>query len=758
MLKSSSTTDPVALALSLKEKEKEIIKNFIYHGIGNTDDELYIYLFELLNGRPPIGVPENFSDLMSLLNQCKADIIAGKSISLNIMKRMTISCATVNQNVPTTLKQVPDVPDAKVDSTLSVPKSPKKNKKTRADAAKVKACKDAARNFAELPCYRDVTSGTTEQYCPRLRNTSSCPFNHDVAQAKAYISSLGNAVTNENNNGYLPLLPCNTVTGATLTPWYPRNTILLDEGSNVHCANSTLMDMSNMHTITPKYNGTIGGWITITQTGRMQHTDLLCDYTPYSPFNIISKERIKHDSAWSLNEEVIPPHNQKSYTLTRFDGLYLRFVPVNGVYMYIMETPQYIALQHNTVAATTALPQQYMQNIAQLTFSSAEKHGLMRIYPLLESGLSYSEIESLVRTKHINNINLTDIANAKLTLGYDRPWLAGTNQLSQFPPPVQQIPRHVQLQDITAMFDIGQLFQYNCLIGIGGDICDVSLLDAPNAQVTKNNVLAMINRYRTAGYNVAAYAVDAGSAFGTRLRAVLEQTGTRIDPLYGGEHAATAEVMIRTIKYKLRSLIIKHGRKVPNTPNTYTMRYDLIKHAISYVVQRYLMTTRKQRNMSASESLTGVMPCYEDFNLPFLTPVEVTDTSNLTRRNNTNVALTHTCLSLAPLGDGRGGYYFLNLRTKKIIKRARDAHTTTIKHTSATGQRTLRGISMISHLTLMRTTSQAPYSHVLYVMHQFLTRFNLHRRRFMPLLIPLLTQPNHLLMMQTRKYPQTHLP
>ena len=66
MLKSSSTTDPVALALSLKEKEKEIIKNFIYHGIGNTDDELYIYSFELLNGRPPISVPDNFSDLMSL--------------------------------------------------------------------------------------------------------------------------------------------------------------------------------------------------------------------------------------------------------------------------------------------------------------------------------------------------------------------------------------------------------------------------------------------------------------------------------------------------------------------------------------------------------------------------------------------------------------------------------------------------------------------------------------------------------------------
>ena len=49
----------------------------------------------------------------------------------------------------------------------------------------------------------------------------------------------------------------------------------------------------------------------------------------------------------------------------------------------------------------------------------------LRIYPLLESGLSYAEIQELVRTKHITNINLPDIANAKLVLGYDKAWLAG---------------------------------------------------------------------------------------------------------------------------------------------------------------------------------------------------------------------------------------------------------------------------------------------------------------------------------------------
>ena len=39
------------------------------------------------------------------------------------------------------------LPSAKVDPTPSVPKPPKKTKQTRADAAKVKPCKDAARNF-----------------------------------------------------------------------------------------------------------------------------------------------------------------------------------------------------------------------------------------------------------------------------------------------------------------------------------------------------------------------------------------------------------------------------------------------------------------------------------------------------------------------------------------------------------------------------------------------------------------------------------
>ncbi len=185
----------------------------------------------------------------------------------------------------------------------------------------------------------------------------------------------------------------------------------------------------------------------------------------------------------------------------------------------------------------------------------------------------------------------------------------------------------------------------------------------------------MIQRYHNAGYRVAAYAVDAGSVFSARLKELLAQTGLRQDPLYGGEHATTAEVTIRVLKYKLRALIVRHGRKVPNTANTYTIRYDLITHAFTYVAQRYLMTVRKGNTISASEALTGIMPVYEDFALPFLTPVEVTDISNKVQRNNTNLALTNTCLSLEPLGDGRGGHRFYNIRTKKIITRAANQYT-----------------------------------------------------------------------------------
>ncbi len=92
------------------------------------------------------------------------------------------------------------------------------------------------------------------------------------------------------------------------------------------------------------------------------------------------------------------------------------------------------------------------------------------------------------------------------------------------------------------------------------------------------------------------------------------------DPLYGGEHATTAEVAIICIlKYKLRALvIIRHGRKVPNTANMYTVWYDPITRANAYVAQRLLMSVKKGNTISASEALTGIMPTYTDFALPFL--------------------------------------------------------------------------------------------------------------------------------------------
>ena len=331
--------------------------------------------------------------------------------------------------------------------------------------------------------------------------------------------------------------------------------------------------------------------------------------------------------------------------------------------------------RHQPVTASTiAMPQQYIDNIAQLTFSSAEKHGLLRIYPLLESGLSYAEIQDLVRTKHLTNIGLPDIANAKLVLGYDKAWLAGNNKLNQLSTPIPPIPAHVRLEEITVTFDVGYLFKHNFLIGVGAHICDAQLLNATNAKVTRENITQMLNHFSRAGYKVVAYSADSGSEFAQDLNRTLALCGIRQDPAYGGEHAATAEKMIQLLKYKLRSLIIRHGRRIKKT-NTYEIRHDLIRHAVAYVVQQYLMTVRKGKTTSTSEAITGIMPSYDDYSLPFLTVVEISDTSNLTQRNNTNLALTNTCLSLAPLADGRGGYSFYNLNTKRIINRARNQYT-----------------------------------------------------------------------------------
>jgi len=175
-----------------------------------------------------------------------------------------------------------------------------------------------------------------------------------------------------------------------------------------------------------------------------------------------------------------------------------------------------------------------IDNIAQLTFSSAEKHGLLRIYPLLESGLSYAEIQDLVRTKHLTNIGLLDIANAKLVLGYDKAWLAGNNKLNQLSTPIPPIPAHVRLEEITVTFDVGYLFKHNFLIGVGANICDAQLLNATNAKVTRENITQMLNHFSRAGYKVVAYSADSGSEFAQDLNRTLALCGITPRPSVWG--------------------------------------------------------------------------------------------------------------------------------------------------------------------------------------------------------------------------------
>ena len=687
--------DVAVTATKLSDKEKEIVTHFIYHGVTDMNENIYVYLCELINGNPPIAIPCDFTSLMELLTRCRHDLIACKSVSVNVLNRMMThsSFGTVSKPPPTPKK-------AKTPTAASTTTTPSAKPPTTAPAmttttsVPTDACRNAAHKFAEQPCFRDLHDGVIDQYCPRLSNGNQCRYSHQVKDAKKYLSALGNtntSVTNDATNPYpptsspskIPYYGSVTMIGGTpasalMPSWYPPHTILLDEGSNVHCANSALMDMTTLHRIPTKYNGTIGGWILTDQAGVMPYTQLTCDYTPRSPFNIISKSLIERDPSWRLVEGILSDTHVKCYELHRSDGHTIRFVPMHGVYIHIANAVKPLQPSYNPpqlAAASVTLPQQFIDNMAHLTLSSTEKHGLLHIYPLLESGLSYSDIEALIRTKHITNVTNADIGNAKLVLGYDRPWLAGNNKLTQIPPAIPRIPHNVQLRDITVTFDMAQMFHRNCLIGIGANICDIATPENASAPITKHHVTAMIQRYHNAGYRVAAYAVDAGSTFCSRLKELLTQTGLRQDLLHGGEHAASAEVTIRILKYKLRALIVRHGRKVPNTANKYTIRYDLITHAFAYVAQHFLMRIRKGNTISASEALTGIMPTYEDFALPFLTPVEITDISKTVQRNNTNLALTNTCLSLEPLGDGRGGYRFYNLRTKKIITRAANQYT-----------------------------------------------------------------------------------
>jgi hypothetical protein len=101
------------------------------------------------------------------------------------------------------------------------------------------------------------------------------------------------------------------------------------------CANPALIDMQTLRSIPPKYNGTIGGWILTNQAGVMPYTQLVCDYTPKSPFSIISKSLIERDPAWTLVEGILCDTHDKCYELHHANGKRIRFVLTHGVYIHI---------------------------------------------------------------------------------------------------------------------------------------------------------------------------------------------------------------------------------------------------------------------------------------------------------------------------------------------------------------------------------------------------------------------------------------
>ena len=276
-------------------KEEEVIRHFVTEAYKNTGDPTFIRLNELIKRDPsPVPIPTTFTTLAALINQCGVDVMTGKCQTLSIKQSILSDVRGTYATVTT-----PATPE------VVVPKA-EKQKNPRPKPAKTTGtnpCEGAAIAFAKTPTYRSIDTGTTEAHCPRLTNSRACPYNHDVTLAKTFISALGNnaspAVTNQTTNGYntfsndIPYTGRVSMIGATpasdqLLPWYPPHTVLLDEGSNVHCANDALMDASTLRNIPEKYNGTIGGWVLTNKSGIMHSTGLQCEYTPRSPFNIIT--------------------------------------------------------------------------------------------------------------------------------------------------------------------------------------------------------------------------------------------------------------------------------------------------------------------------------------------------------------------------------------------------------------------------------------------------------------------------------------
>ena len=448
---------------------------------------------------------------------------------------------------------------------------------------------------------------------------------------------------------------CNAVFATQLMTRYPPTSILLDNGANVHTVNPHGLVPNSLRSIpVPMTILTVGGSIVITEIGIMHSTQLLAYYTPLAPFSIISEQLIKGDPLWHLEQS-----NETSTLTNRVDHHQLQFHIVNGI---------------NISMATISIPSNYTKPIAHFNFTVADRQGIDRVYALLESGFSYSEIQKFVRHNTFPDLNIShrDVSNAKLAIGYSTSYYGGHAIMNQSPPHIRQPPLY-NLRDTQLSCDVMQVYGHSYLLGVisGGLVMIRHLADGLPSTLNKalKDLLSYITGKR---YTIVGYSIDAGSSYLDRLRNYLiDLLHMHPQPIHSGDHCPQAEVMIKILKERFRSLAIRIGTPLSNTH--YGFPSVLVTPAIQYVVAHYNSVPIGDKTISPREELHGHKITYADMSLPFGTLVSCMDIRR-TERNNTNLARTFTCLSLAPLCDGRGSYQFYVLATGKIITRAKDKY------------------------------------------------------------------------------------
>ena len=168
-----------------------------------------------------------------------------------------------------------------------------------------------------------------------------------------------------------------------------------------------------------------------------------------------------------------------------------------------------------------------------------------------------------------------------------------------------------------------------------------------------------INVLKSHGYNVGTVHMDpqrgVTSLKGQILGAVIDESGA-------GDHTPILDAKIRRLKEMIRSVLAALPWKCPRQMGPDVVSYSTTRHNIR-------PSTCNGSGVAPRVALTGMKPRYKkELSIAFGDYCECRDPT--AKSNDASAKRTTPCIALYPVGNSKGSWVFLNIDTKRRVRRS----------------------------------------------------------------------------------------